>query len=150
MRRLLLLLIACLVTGLAAGGHPDFSGHWIVDLDRSKFGKMQKPNGMTLHATASGDTLHAVQTMETPGGPVTTESNWIPDGQEHDVPGANGGKMVAKWEGDTLYSERRSSDGMFEERIWLSLSKDGKTATEKVWTKGPDGTDIRTLVWQKP
>jgi hypothetical protein len=39
---------------------------------------------------------------------------------------------------------------MFQEKIWLSLSKDGKTATEKVVAKGPEGTEVRTLVWQRP
>ena len=136
--------------GFCADSHPDFTGHWILNLDQSKFGKMQKPNGMVLEATRIGATLHAVQTMDTPGGPITTESNWIPDSQEHDTPGANGGKTVTKWEGNILYSERRSSDGMFQEKTWLSLSKDGKTATEKVWTRGPEGAELRTLIWQKP
>ncbi len=87
--------------------------------------------------------------MDSQGGPVTTESNWIADGQEHDAPGANGGTTVTRWEGSVLYSQRRSSDGMYDEKVWLTLSKDGKTATEKVWTKGPEGANLRTLVWQK-
>jgi hypothetical protein len=154
MGRLLLLTIAYFGLGfyarIAADDHPDFSGHWMLDLDHSKFGKMQKPTGMTLVATNDGGTMHAVQTMDSAGGPVTTESNWIPDGKEHDAPGANGGKTVTRWDGNTLYSERHSSDGMFEDKIWMTLSKDGKTATEKVWAHGPDGTNIRTLIWHRP
>jgi hypothetical protein len=38
---------------------------------------------------------------------------------------------------------------MFEEKVWLTLSKDGKTATEKVWSKGPEGANLRTLIWQR-
>ncbi len=30
------------------------------------------------------------------------------------------------------------------------MSQDGKTATEKVWTKGPEGTNMSHLVWQHP
>lgn len=153
MGRFILATIAYFCLGFAphclAADHPDFSGHWILNLDRSHFGKMEKPNGMTLAATMSGDTMHAVQTMDLAGGPVTTESNWIADGQQHDALGANGGTIVARWEGNTLYSERKSSDGLYNEKVWLTLSKDGKTATEKVWTKGPEGTNLRTLVWQK-
>lgn len=157
MGRLMLLTIPFFGLGFAARGiaedrvdnHPNFSGHWILNLDKSKFGKMPKPMGMTLVATTSGDTMHAVKTMDSQGGPVTTESNWIADGQEHDAPGANGGTTVTRWEGSVLYSQRRSSDGMYDEKVWLTLSKDGKTATEKVWTKGPEGANLRTLVWQK-
>jgi hypothetical protein len=153
MGRLLLLTIAYFGLGFAghalADDHPDFSGHWILNLDHSKFGKMPKPTGMTLVATNDGDTMHSVQTMDSQGGPVTTESDWIADGKEHDAPRANGGKTVTRWEGNTLYSERRSSDGMFQEKIWLTLSKDGKTATEKVWARGPEGANLRTLVWQR-
>ncbi len=154
MGRLMLITIAFFGLGFAphsfADDHPNFSGHWILNLDKSKFGKELKPNGMTLTATHSGDTMHAVQTTESAGGPITTESNWIADGKEHDASGANGGKIIARWEGNVLYSERKSSDGLYDEKVWLSLSKDGKTATEKVLTKGPEGNDLRTLVWQRP
>jgi hypothetical protein len=154
MARLLLLTIAYFGLGfyarMVADDHPDFSGHWILNLDHSKFGKLPKPTGMTLVATNEDGKMHAVQTMDSQGGPVTTESNWVPDGKEHDALGANGGKTITRWEGKTLYNERKSSDGLFEEKIWLTLSKDGKTATEKVWAKGPEGSDLRTLVWQRP
>ena len=150
----MLLTIAYFGLGFAArviaDTHPDFSGHWFLNLDKSKFGKMPKPTGMTLVATTAGDSLHAVQSMDSQGGPVTTESDWTPDGQEYDASGANGGKTVTKWQGNILYNERRSSDGMFEEKIWLTLSKDGHTATEKVWSKGPEGANLRTLMWQRP
>ncbi len=68
MGRLMLLTIPFFGLGFAARGiaedrvdnHPNFSGHWILNLDKSKFGKMPKPMGMTLVATTSGDTMHAV------------------------------------------------------------------------------------------
>lgn len=153
MGRFILVTIAYFCLGFAphslAEQHPDFSGHWILNLDRSHFGKMPKPNGMTLTATSSGDTMHAVQTMDSPVGPVTTESNWIADGKPHEAPGANGGTTVTRWEGNILYSERKSSDGLYQEKVWLTLSEDGKTATEKVWTRGPEGANLRTLIWQR-
>jgi hypothetical protein len=153
MGRLLLLTIAYF--GLGFGGlaladdHPDFTGHWILNLDHSKFGKMPKPTGMTLVATNDGEKMHAVQTTDSQGGPITTGSDWIADGKEHDAHGSNGGKTLTRWEGNTLYSERKSSDGLYREKIWLTLSKDGKTATEKVWAWGPEGANLRTLVWMR-
>jgi hypothetical protein len=147
----MLLTIAYFALGFGgpvfAADHPDFSGHWSLNLDQSRFRNSPKPTGMTLVATHNGDTMHAVQTMDSEGGPVTTESEWIPDGKEHDGP--NGSKTMTRWDGDTLYTERQSADGTLQERVWLVMSKDGKTATEKVWTKTATGTNVRTLVWRR-
>lgn len=148
MYRLLFLTIACL--GLVfADGKPDFSGHWVLNLDQSKFGKAPKPTGMTLVATRNGDNMHAVQTVDSTGGPTSTEGDWIMDGKEHTTNGANPGKQLTKWEGNTLYSERQSADGAYLEKIWLTLSSDGKRATEKVWTKTPTGSNTSNLVWER-
>ena len=145
MKRVMLLTLAAI--GLAFGARPDFSGRWILDLNQSRFGKIPKPTGMTLVATVQGDAMHAVQTADSEGGPVTTESDWVPDGREHDA--QDGTKTMTRWDGDTLFSERKSAKGALQERIWLKLSQDGKTATEKVWTNASEGATTRTLVWHR-
>jgi len=104
---------------------------------------------MTLKVTRDGEVAHAVQTTNTAGGPTEFASDWIIDGKEHDTTGNPPGKLTTKWEGNTLYSERKANDGTFVQRIWLSLSSDGKTAKEKVWTKGAEGTNIANLVWER-
>lgn len=149
MGRLLLLTITCAAIAAAGDSKPDFSGNWMLSLDQSNFGKSAKPNGMTLKVTRDGDVMHAVETTESPGGPTTSESDWIVDGREHDTAGATPGKVVTKWEGNTLYSERKSSDGTFHQKIWLTLSSDGKAADEKVWTKGPEGANFSNLIWER-
>lgn len=58
--------------------------------------------------------MHAAQTTNTAGGPVSTQSDWIADGKEHDT---STGKSLTKWEVNTLYNERRSNDGSFEEGL---------------------------------
>ena len=151
MGRLILLTIAYagMVFGANSGGKPDFSGNWLLNLDKSHFGKSHKPDGMTLTVKRNGETMHAVQTTQTPGGPMDFAGDWILDGQQHDYSGPMQGKVVSRWEGNTLYSERKSNDGSFDQKIYLTLSSDGKTATEKVITKGTDGTNTATLIWER-
>jgi len=143
MGRLLILTLA--IAGLAiadsGNGKPDFSGNWVLNLDKSNFGKSKKPEGMTLTVTHNGDNMHAVQTTNTAGGPLDVKGDWILDGKEHD-------NATTKWEGNTLVSDRRMTDGTTQ-RIYLTLSSDGKTATEKVMTKGPSGSNTSTLVWER-
>ena len=152
MARLLLLTIASLgiaLAGSAGDGKPDFSGNWTLNLDRSTFGKAAKPTALTLKVTRDGDVMHSVQTNGSQVDSKETESDWIVDGKEHDSPGPAPAKVTTKWEGSTLYSEHKSNDGSYTQKIWLSLSSDGKTATEKVWTKGPDGINLSNLIWQR-
>jgi hypothetical protein len=130
-------------------GKPDFSGNWTLNLDKSKFGKAEKPNGMTLKVTRDGDVTHAVQTTNTPGGPVDSETNWVLDGKEHDIAGPAPSRVLTRWDGNSLYSERKANDGSLDEKIWLMLSSDGKTAIEKVVTKTPEGSNVSILVWER-
>jgi hypothetical protein len=139
MGRLFLLTLA--FAGLAIAAQPDFSGNWVLNLDKSNFGKSHKPDGMTLKVTRDGDNMHAVQTTNTPGGPTDVAGDWIVDGKQHD-------KTTTKWEGNTLVSERAMDDGT-SQKIYLTLSSDGKTTTEKVITKGQDGSNTSTLVWER-
>jgi hypothetical protein len=152
MSRALLLTIACVGIAMAAtsgDGKPDFTGNWVLNLDHSNFGKAPKPTGMTLKVTRNGDNMHAVQTTDSQGGPTDFAGDWIVDGKEHDTSSTTPGKILTRWEGNTLYSERKSNDGSFIQRIWLTLSSDGKTATEKVSTKGADGTNTTRLIWER-
>ena len=133
-----------------ASGKPDFSGRWELDISHSSFGKMKPPTRMTLEAIHHGDTLHATQTSyDQAGGPDAVEGDWFLDGKEH--PLGSGGQIVSvsKWDGNTLISERKSKDNSYDETIRLTLSADGKTATENISVKDPNGSDKRKLVWQK-
>jgi hypothetical protein len=154
---LAMLVLAVCIGVWAAGrdqgnsGKSDLAGRWELDISRSSLGKMKRPTRMTLEAMHHSDTLHAIQTsyFDQAGGPDTVEGDWFLDGKEH--PLNSDGQMISmsKWDGNTLVAERKSRDGSFDETIRLTVSSDGKTATENIAVKDPNGSDKRKLVWQK-
>lgn len=132
-----------------ADNKPDFTGNWELDVAKSDFGKATPPTRMTLTARQEGKKLHASQTSYDQEGSRTIDSDWITDGKAHPVEGMQGGTVLCKWDSSTLRCDRKWSGGQYEERIELSLSGDGKVATERVHAKNPNGTNNSTLVWTR-
>jgi hypothetical protein len=105
---------------------------------------------MTLDAEHKGGVLHASQTAsDAQGGQQTTEGTWYEDGKEHPMEQFGPGKSITKWNGSTLVNDKRSNDGQYQEHITLTLSRDGKTATEKIHVKNPNGENDSTLIWER-
>ena len=46
-------------------------------------------------------------------------------------------------------TERVSNDGAYKEVTHLSLSRDGKVATEIIETTTPNGSNKEKLIWRK-
>ncbi len=133
-----------------SGNKPDLSGKWELNVGKSKFGKMPAPTRMTLESTKRGSTFHSVQsTYDQAGGPNAVEGDWFMDGKQHPI--GSDGKMtsMSKWDGNTIVSERRSKDGTYDELIRVQISDDGKTATEDIKLKSPNGNNSSTLVWDR-
>ncbi len=128
---------------------PDFTGNWELNVAKSSFGNMPKPTRMTVKCDLKGDVLHASQTTYDQQGNRTVEGDWFLDGKEHPLAEFGGGKSVTKWSGSTLFNEKRSNDGQYLQTGRLSLSRDGKVATEKIHIKNPNGTNDSTLVWDR-
>ena len=93
--------------------------------------------------------MHSVQTTYTPQGTATAEADWYPDGEKHSYQRPTPGYSVTQWDDDALVSEHRSNDGQYYEKIRLTLSHDGKTATEEVDSKTPNGANHSKLIWRK-
>lgn len=154
---MLVFLTAVVGLGLLAAGRdslgdgkPDFTGKWELDNNRSSFGKMKRPTRMTLEAARHGEALHAVQTAyDQAQGPDAVEGDWYLDGKERPVNQPGDIVSMSKWDGNTLVAERKSKDGSYSESIRLTLSRDGKTATEDITVKDPNGSDKRKLVWER-
>jgi len=87
--------------------------------------------------------------MSTPDGERSFQAKYATDGKEskQEVMGRMA-KTSAKWEGDALVIEFKTSDGFFNRKI--KLSADGKTITKTV-THSPGGGDPRedTVVLEK-
>ncbi len=154
MRTILIVMMALGVSAIAAdtNGKPDITGDWTLNLGKSNFGKMPKPQSMTLKAMHKGEVLHSVQTTDDGQGPKSVEGDWFLDGKQHPVdPTAQGNKQtqMSRWQGNTLVAERRSDDGSYHETIRMALSSDGKTATEHISVKSPNGSNTSTLVWER-
>jgi hypothetical protein len=138
-----------LMMPVQGASHPDFSGRWELNVSKSDFGNAEKPVRMTLVSENKDGYLHSVQTVYTAQGDQTSERDWYPDGKQHPSPGAEPGSSVTRWDGNTLTSERTSKDAQYKETIRLSMSADGKTATETVTSKNPNGTNKARLVWER-
>ena len=154
MQNAVVLLVAASVIAVAApdSGKPDFTGNWTLNTAKSSFGKMPKPQTMMLKAERKGEVLHSTQTTDDGQGPKSVEGDWFLDGKQHPVdPTAQGNKQtqMSRWQGNTLIAERRSEDGGYQETIRMTLSSDGKTATERVTVKSPNGNNSSTLIWER-
>ena len=143
-------LILAIAASLAiAANKPDFTGKWKLIVNRSNFGGAEKPVSMTIESTLKSNVMHSVQTEETAQGPQTSEFDWYMDGQRHSTEKPMRGYSLTRWDNNTLINERRSDDGSYRETIRMTLSSDGKTATEDIQSKGPNGSNHEKLVFER-
>jgi hypothetical protein len=147
MRRSALFLAAALT--VVAADHPDLSGKWELNTQKSTFSKKNyNPVGMTLEVTRLGDRFHSkLITVDGMNGNSVTEGDWFLDGMTHPIPGTEWIQM-SKWEGNVLVAEKKSPEG-YEERVRLTLSPDGKQATENLFVKNSEGSGSSTLIWDR-
>lgn len=142
------LFLAAASTGFAAE-KPNFTGHWVLNVDKSSFGKLKKPVSVTLDSKQDGNMLQSQTTTNDEQGHRTVEGQWFLDGKEHPVQIGGTGKQKTYWQGNTLVNVQRSDDGKFEQTVRLSLSADGKTCTQKFSSKDPNGNTSGTWIWEK-
>jgi len=140
-------LLSCLI--VLGASKPDFTGTWELDVRRSDFGKAAKPARMTIQSTMEGDMMRSVQTTYVQQDTQTVEYTWYVDGKQHATDKPVPGYSVTRWDDTTLISDRRSNDGEYRETIRMSLSSDGKTATETVETTTPSGSNKERLIWHR-
>jgi hypothetical protein len=148
MRRSALFLVAALT--LAAADHPDLSGKWVLNPQKSTFSKKSySPAGMSLEVTRQGEGYHSkLTTMDGSSGGIVTEGDWFLDGKFHPIPGTKWIQM-SKWEGNVLVADKKSEDNTLEEHLRLSVSPDGKQVTENLQVKNAEGTNTNKLIWER-
>ena len=143
------LLLASWGFAAFAATKPDFTGAWELDVKKSDFGNAPKPARMKIVSTMQGEMMHSVQTTYLPQDLQTTEFTWYVDGKRHVSDEPVPGFSVTRWEDTELVSERRSKDGSYRQTIRMTLSPDGKTATEVVETQNPSGSNKEKLVFHR-
>jgi hypothetical protein len=148
MTRPALFLVAALT--LIAADHPDLSGKWVLNTEKSTFNQKNfNPDGMTLEVTRQGDGFHSkLTTMDGMSGGTVTEGDWYVDGQYHPIPGTRWSQM-SKWEGNVLVADKKSAEDSYDEQMRLSVSTDGKQVTENISVKNSNGTNSSTLIWDR-
>jgi hypothetical protein len=134
---------------VAAASKPDFTGTWELDIKRSDFGKAAKPARMTIQSTMEGEMMRSVQTTYVQQDTQTVEYTWYVDGKQHATDKPVPGYSITRWDDTTLVSDRQSNDGEYRETIRMSLSADGKIATETVQTVTPSGSNKERLIWHR-
>ena len=142
------MLLALAAFGVAAD-KPDFSGVWKLNVSKSDFGSAEKPVSMTVVSKNEGTQMHSTQSAETAQGPQTTEFTWYLDGKRHATDKPVPGYSITKWDDNALVTQRQSSDGAYKVTIRMTLSADGKVATEEIDTKNPGGTNKEKLIWER-
>jgi hypothetical protein len=148
---ILLSLLLCSAAALAAD-KPDFSGTWKLNVDKSDFGPMPKPEKVEYILEHKDPELIVKTKAVTQSGEVTNESKILTDGTEftNDLRGQQI-TGTAKWEGKTLVVTRKTTmqgtDLTLVQR-W-TLSEDGKSITQDVSITTANGELKQKVVLEK-
>jgi hypothetical protein len=148
MSRPALFLVAAL--SLVAAEHPDLSGKWELNIQKSTFSKKDySPSGMHLVVTRTSGGFHSkLTTADGMSGGTVTEGDWFLDGKSHPIAGTRW-SQVSKWDGNVLVADKRSAENNYEEHMRLTVSPDGKQVTEQLTVKNSEGTHTSKLIWDR-
>src|SRR5215212_7525911 len=130
--RFLMLLPLWLGLLSAADTHPNFTGTWKMDSDRSDFGQVPKPANFVRKVEHEDPKLHVVTNFSTPNGDAVTDVKYTTDGKEC-VNTVRGGewKSTTTWDGNSIeVASKRTINGaeVTTKERWTLTSK-GKVLT---------------------
>src|SRR3954453_11441080 len=129
---------------LLAGGDSgaNFPGQWRLNVERSKWGKMKKPQNVDVTIEHNEPTFKYSGTVTSEGEPVHTfEFSGAIDGKMYPVNDTYGPGMLSikRVNRSTLSSVSKSSDGKHEVNATTYLSEDARTLTRRITEKLPAG-----------
>jgi hypothetical protein len=144
-------LLLCSLTVLAAD-KPDFSGNWKLNVDKSDFGPMPKPEKADYTIVQKGPEMNVKSTAVGSMGEMTNEVKILTDGTEftNTIRGQEV-KGTAKWEGKTLVvTQKLEIQGTAITFIqkW-TLSDDGKSIVQEVNISTPQGEVAQKAILDK-
>jgi len=144
------LLLCCLT--LVAADKPDFSGNWKLNVDKSDFGPMPKPEKADYTIVHKDPEMNVKSVAVGSMGEMTNEVKILTDGTEftNTVRGQEV-KGTAKWDGKTLVvTQKLEIQGTAITFIqkW-TLSDDGKSIVQEVNISTPQGEVAQKAVLDK-
>jgi hypothetical protein len=152
--------IAAVFIGLLAGSlavlaadKPDFSGTWKLNVDKSDFGPMPKPERAEYVIVHKEPELNVKSTAVGSMGEVTNDVKIVTDGTEFTNTMRDGQvvKGTAKWDGKVLVIRQtldvQGTTVTFVQK-W-SLSDDGKTITQDLNISTEQGELVQKAVLEK-
>jgi hypothetical protein len=144
-------LLLCSLTVLAAD-KPDLSGNWKLNVDKSDFGPMPKPEKADYTIVQKGPEMNVKSTAVGSMGEMTNEVKILTDGTEftNTIRGQEV-KGTAKWEGKTLVvTQKLEIQGTAITFIqkW-TLSDDGKSIVQEVNISTPQGEVAQKAILDK-
>ena len=146
-------LLAAFSVGVCSAQIADLSGTWRLNVQKSRWGNLQKPFSILVTVEHKEPLLKYSGTMVYSGGEDTRTfafSGAI-DGKEYPITRSFGkGKVVIQrinnWTTESVF---RSDDGQWSETTRTSLSRDGKQMRRTIRRKGPEGELNWTEVYEK-
>ena len=144
------LLLCCLT--VVAADKPDFSGNWKLNVDKSDFGPMPKPEKADYTIVHKDPEMNVKSVAVGSMGEMTNEVKILTDGTEftNTVRGQEV-KGTAKWDGKTLVvTQKLEIQGTAITFIqkW-TLSDDGKSIVQEVNISTPQGEVAQKAVLDK-
>jgi len=134
-----------LCTGMGASAdHPDFSGSWILDNQRSS---QDASEWAAMNVAQKGSWFRMAQTDKNGREIRSFEGECKTDGRFHPVQGGNGGSISCKWDGSTLITQEHWNNNASEREVRTTSSPDGKLIQD-VHATGPEAKDVH-LVWTR-
>jgi hypothetical protein len=135
-----MLMLGCVAS--VAADKPDFSGRWRLNVEKSDFGLMPKPERVDYVLTQKDSELIVKSTAMTNSGEVSNSVRVTTDGKEftNELHGQSI-KGTAKWDGATLVVTQKASMQGTEIVVvqrW-TLSADRKSITQEVSISTPQG-----------
>ncbi len=136
------LCLSLCTSGALAADKPNFSGSWKLNVEKSDFGPMPKPQRVEFVLTHKDSQLNVKSTAQTQSGEVTNEVKILTDGAEftNDLHGQQV-TGTAKWEGKTLVVTQKATMQGTEIVVvtrW-TLAEDGKNLLQEVSISTPQG-----------
>lgn len=144
------LLLCCLT--VVAADKPDFSGNWKLNVDKSDFGPMPKPEKADYTIVHKDPEMNVKSVAVGSMGEMTNEVKILTDGTEftNTVRGQEV-KGTAKWDGKTLVVTQKleiQGTAITFVQKW-TLSDDGKSIVQEVNISTPQGEVAQKAVLDK-